>query len=149
MSRVRGTLDIARPVEDVFDFVADQRNEPSYNPKMTASAMLTDGPIGVGTRFAATVLSRGKPLLVTIDVTGFDRPRRISSRSVMPGATVEGHLKFEPMPGGTRLSWDWKVTVDGLGRLAGPLIALIGRQQERAIWTSLKHQLEATSAVKP
>ena len=149
MSRIRGTLDIARPVEDVFDFVADQRNEPSYNPKMTASAMLTDGPIGVGTRFAATVLSRGKPLPVTIEVTGFDRPRRIASRSVMAGAIVDGQMQFEPISGGTRLSWDWKVTIGGLGQLAGPLIVLIGRQQERTIWTSLKHHLEDSSAVGP
>lgn len=28
MSRIRGTLDIARPVEDVFDLVADHRDEP-------------------------------------------------------------------------------------------------------------------------
>ena len=147
MSTIHGTLDIARPVEDVFDFVADQRNEPTYNPKMTASAMLTDGPIGVGTRYAATVLSRGKPLPMTIEVTGFDRPRRIASRSVMTGATVDGYMQFEPISGGTRLSWDWKVTIGGLGRLAGPLIVLIGRQQERTIWTSLKHHLEDSSAV--
>jgi hypothetical protein len=45
MSRVRGSLDIARPVDEVFDFVADQRNEPSYNPNMTASTKLTTAPL--------------------------------------------------------------------------------------------------------
>lgn len=149
MSRVRGTLDIARPVDEVFDFVADQRNEPTYNPKMTASTMLTDGPIAVGTRFAATVRSRGKPLPVTIEVTGFDRPRRIATHSVMAGATVDGHMQFEPIAGGTRLSWDWRVTIGGLGQLAGPLIVLIGRRQERTIWTSLKRHLEHSSTFGP
>lgn len=82
MSRVRGSLDIARPVEVVFDVVADQRNEPSYNPAMTAAAKVTDGPIGVGARFEATVVSRGTPRPVTIEYTSFERPHRIDSHSV-------------------------------------------------------------------
>lgn len=48
MVRVRGSLDIARPVEEVFDFVADQRNEVRYNPAMTDSVKITDGRSGWG-----------------------------------------------------------------------------------------------------
>ena len=33
VTRVRGSIEIHRPVEEVFDFVADQRNEVDYNPK--------------------------------------------------------------------------------------------------------------------
>lgn len=142
MSRVRGTLDIARPVEQVFDFVADQRNEPTYNPKMTEATKLTDGPLGVGTRFEATIVSRGKPLAVTIECTGFDRPHRIHSRSLMAGAITDGYVQCDPTPTGTRFSWDWNVTVSGPARFAGPLIGFIGRHQERRIWTALKHHLE-------
>ena len=79
MSRVRGTLDIARPVEVVFDAVADQRNEPCYNPTMTAVTKVTPGPIGGGTQFEATVISRGTPRPVTIEYTAFERPHRIAS----------------------------------------------------------------------
>ena len=142
MSRVRGSLDIARPVELVFDAVADQRNEPIYNPTMTESTKVTPGPIGVGTRFEATVLSRGTPRPVTIEYTAFERPRRIDSCSVMDGAIVNGHIQCDPTPTGTRFSWDWNVTVTGPARMAGPLIGLIGRRHERIIWTALKLHLE-------
>ena len=145
MSRVRGSLEIARPVEVVFDVVADQRNEPSYNPTMTAATKVTDGPIGVGTRFEATVMSRGTPRPVTIEYTSFERPHRIDSRSVMDGATVLGHVQCDPTPAGTRFSWDWDVTLTGPARFAGPLISLIGRRQERTIWTALKLYLEGAS----
>ena len=110
MTRIRGSLDIACPVEEVFDIVADQRNEPRYNPRMSASTKLTDGPIGVGTRFEATVLSRGKPLPVTIEYTDFERPHLIASRSVMAGAVAAGHIRCDPVASGTRFSWDWTVT---------------------------------------
>ena len=34
MPHVVGEIVINRPVEQVFDFVADERNEPQFNPKM-------------------------------------------------------------------------------------------------------------------
>lgn len=143
MARVRGSIDIARPVEEVFDFVADQRNEMRYNPAMTDSIKITDGPIGVGTRFHATILRRGKPLEVIIECTGFDRPRLLASRSVMTGAVATGQVKCEPIASGTRFQWDWQITVPGIARLAGPVVGFFGRRQERAIWTGLEHVLEA------
>jgi uncharacterized protein YndB with AHSA1/START domain len=145
MSRVRGSLEIARPVRMVFDVVADQRNEPRYNPRMTAVAKLTGGPIGVGTQFEASVSSRGKSLPVTIEYTRFDRPHRIDSRSVMETATVEGHIQCDPTQVGTLFSWDWTVTLTGPARFAGPLIGVIGRRQERTIWKGLMRHLEDTN----
>ena len=38
--------------EEVFDFVADERNEPIYNPNILVSEKVTAGPIGAGSRFA-------------------------------------------------------------------------------------------------
>jgi hypothetical protein len=35
--RIGGEIFINRPVEEVFDFVADARNEPRYNPRMLSS----------------------------------------------------------------------------------------------------------------
>lgn len=146
MSRVRGSVDIARPVDVVFDVVADQRNEPSYNPTMTAATKVTDGPIGVGTRFEAVVLTRGRPQRVTVDYTGFERPHRIDSHSTIAGASVDGHVQCDPSPAGTRFSWDWTVTLTGPARFAGPLVGLIGRRRERTIWTGLKNHLEDTNS---
>jgi hypothetical protein len=48
MAKVEGEILIGRPVEDVFDFVADSRNEPSFNRAMTGVELLTPLPIGRG-----------------------------------------------------------------------------------------------------
>jgi hypothetical protein len=142
MARVRGSIYIDRPTNEVFDVVADQTNEPLYNPAMTASRRLDDGPIGVGTRFRATVLTRGKPLPVEIQITGFERPSELASRSVMGRSTVSGRVRFDPVASGTRLSWDWDVELGGVARVLDPLVAAVGRRQERAIWGGLKRLLE-------
>jgi hypothetical protein len=34
MARIDGEIVIDRPVDVVFDYVADQSNEPQYNPQM-------------------------------------------------------------------------------------------------------------------
>lgn len=80
--------------------MADQTNEPRYNPAMTASHRLTGGPIGVGTRFRATVMTRGKPQEVDIEVSDFERPSEMASRSVMGRSTVTGCLRFDPITSG-------------------------------------------------
>ena len=49
MARIEGEIVIDRPVEEVFDFVADERNEPRYNPQMLRAEQISSGPIGLGT----------------------------------------------------------------------------------------------------
>jgi hypothetical protein len=145
MANVSGEILINRSVEQVFDFVADQRNEPIYNPRMLRSEKITDGPIGVGTRFRATAMSGRRPVEMYIEVTEYQRARRFGSRTTMSSVDVDGGLTFEAVAGATRMSWSWEVHPRGwpLRRL-GPLVAILGRRQEQTIWTGLKNQLEGS-----
>jgi hypothetical protein len=43
-------------------------------------------------------------------------PHRIDSRSLMSGATVDGHVQCDPDQTGTRCSWDLTVTLTGPAR---------------------------------
>ena len=42
------SIEIARPVQEVFAFVADQTNAPQWQTDLHEVRRLTDGPIGVG-----------------------------------------------------------------------------------------------------
>ena len=53
MVRIEGDSVIGRPVEMVFDFVADQQNEPAYDPRMQRAEKTIDGPAGKGTPFVS------------------------------------------------------------------------------------------------
>jgi hypothetical protein len=59
VARIEGDIFISRSVEEVFDFVADERNEPLYNPRMVRAEQISSGPIGAGTRFHAELKGRG------------------------------------------------------------------------------------------
>lgn len=143
MSDVKGEIVIARPVEEVFDFVADERNEPAYNPRMTRAEQVTDGPVGVGTRFVTTVRALRKPIDVHVEYTAYDRPRLLSSVSRMAAGEVHGTLTFEPDLAGTRMRWHWQLRPRRAARLLTPLFVVLGTRQEKAVWEGLKRHLEA------
>lgn len=143
MTRIEGEITIHRPVEEVFDFVADERNEPRYNPRMLDVRLISPAPIGTGTRFHAEFKKVRGTLPMTIEFTGFERPRRLESAARSSMVDTVGSLTFEPAPDGTRMQWSWEVQPRSFLRLMPSLVAVIGRRQERSIWGSLKRLLES------
>jgi uncharacterized protein YndB with AHSA1/START domain len=143
MVHIADEIVIHRPIEDVFDFVADERNEPRYNPRMVRAVQVSTGPIGMGTRFEAETRSRGRSVALTIEYTAYERPRRLTSKTHLANMEIEGTLTFDPIPAGTRMQWSWNIQPRGAFRLITPLLARIGERQEKTIWTGLKQLLEA------
>jgi len=146
MARINGEIVINRPVEEVFDTVADERNEPRYNPRMLRAEKLSPGPVGLGSRFRAEMRTRPRPVVMTTEFTGYQRPRRLASTTRLATMDIQGALTFDPVTGGTRMRWSWDVAPRGLLKLMSPLVARIGARQERAIWTGLKRVLEGHEA---
>lgn len=149
MSRVEGETVIRRAVDEVFDYVADERHEPAYNARMVRSAKLTDGPVGVGTRFEAQMATRPRPMSMVTELTGFERPHRLELRTTSGFADVRGAMTFDAVDGGTRMRWSWELRPHGALRLAGPLLGWVGRRQEAAIWAALKEHLESGQPSQP
>jgi hypothetical protein len=146
MARISGRIRIAAPVERVFDTAADSRNEPSFNPAMTGVELLTPLPIGLGTRFRARMGKAGGEMLV--ELTEFERLRRLSSRTASSRMETAGGLTFAAEGDGTVMSWDWQVRPKGWMQILGPLVAALGGRMERRIWAGLKHQLEDAGSAR-
>jgi len=143
MGRIEGEIVIARPVDEVFDYAADQRNEPDYNPRMARSDKVTSGPVGPGTVFRAEVRSLGRTAPMRIECTDCQRPALLATVTSMRQAEFRVTLTFNPVPAGTRMRWSEQVRLKGGLRPLTPLATWLGRRQEQAIWTSMKRQLES------
>jgi hypothetical protein len=130
-------------VDVVFDYVADQSNEPQCNPQMVRAEKITPGPVGKGTRFRSAVASRGRTAEMLIECTGCDRPGLLQSTTTMAQAGISYTLAFEPAGAGTGMRWSGQVRPKGAFRLLGPVITWLGIRQEQRIWASLKKHLEA------
>jgi hypothetical protein len=142
---VQGAIVIERPVDKVFDFVADERNEPKYNLKMTRAEMVTPEPIGVGSQFNAVMTGTGRATEMTIEFTEFERPNRLESKTHLSNMEIAGTLCFEPISEGTRMRWFWDIRPRGFLRLLGPIVRRLGEHQEQEIWAGLKRVLEEQS----
>jgi len=145
MASIEGEILIDRPVDVVFDYVADQSNEPQYNPQMMRAEKITAGPVAKGTRFRSAVAFRGRTAEMLIECTGYERPRSFQSTTTMAQADISYTLSFEPADAGTRMRWSGQVRPKGALRLVGPLITWLGIRQERRIWANLKTHLETSS----
>jgi class 3 adenylate cyclase len=146
VAQIEGEIVIERPVEEVFDFVADERNEPRFNPRMVHAELISEGPIGLGTRFRTELQTMGRTMPMTVEFTTYERPWRLGSLTRSSMMETEGELTFESAPGGTRMRWSWDVRPRGTLKLTAPFIGMIGRGQEQRIWGSLKRLLETQPA---
>ncbi len=149
MARIEGEIVICQPAEEIFDVVADNRNEPYYNPTMYRVEKITDGPIELGTQFRAVTLSRGQRFEMITEITGFDRPRQLRLVSHLKAMVIQGTLTFEAVPNGTLMHWIWDVEPRGVYRMMGPIFAQIGSRQEERVWVGLKQFMEGDKPSPP
>ena len=156
MAQIEGEIVIGRPVEEVFDFVADERNEPRFDRQMLSAELLTPEPIGSGSRFAVEMRMMRHTVDMTVEFTQFERPSLLgsTSRSATRGGRgqamlTSGTLTFEPVSRGTRMRWAWQVETPGRMKILAPVIVWMGRRQEQRIWGSLKRLLEDQTQPQP
>ena len=133
MARIEGEIVIGQPVDVVFDYVADQGNEPQYNPRMVRAEKITAGPVGKGTRFRSAVASMGRTAEMLIEYTGYDRPALLATTTTMQQADISYTLTFEPDATGTWMRWSGQTRPKGAFRLLSPVITWMGIRQEQRI----------------
>jgi len=72
MSEIRNSVILRCSPEVAFDYLSDLRAELEWNPKCESMEKLTDGPVGLGTKYRAKW--KGSPA-VQLETVAFDRPR--------------------------------------------------------------------------
>jgi Polyketide cyclase / dehydrase and lipid transport len=120
VAHITGHVRIAARPEQVFDPVADTRNEPSFNPAMTDVELLTPLPIGLGTRFLAHMGKADMEMIV--ELTEFERPHRLGSLTTSSTMETSGVLTLTAAADETVMGWDWQVRPKRWFRLLGPLV---------------------------
>jgi hypothetical protein len=124
---------IACPPEQVFDTLADLRNETQWNSRVSSAELRSAEPIGPGSRFA--IVNGGTPYDVTI--TTYDRPSRlVLEASGKPDLTIA--YTVTPTGGGTDLASDFDFRPRGVLKVLFPLLAPVIRRDVPKQYASLK-----------
>jgi hypothetical protein len=135
-------LHAERPAEEVFDFLADLRNESRWNPRTRQLTLATSGPIAAGSVFRGEY--QGLGVLVTT-LTEYDRPRRIRFRSEGPRARIDGVFEIAPASQGVDVVLDAEVQPRGLLALLAPMMGPAFRRQNAVAAARLTQAIESGS----
>lgn len=137
------TIEIERPAHDVFQFLANFENVPTWNYAIVETHKTSEGPIGVGTTYGQirSVPSRSEE---SFEVTEFEPDSRLAIRGDL--GPLEGTLTYElePIGDGSRLTNRADLRARGLAKLAAPLAAGRIRAAVAANLAKLKELLESS-----
>ncbi|WP_181762593.1 MULTISPECIES: SRPBCC family protein [unclassified Pseudarthrobacter] len=138
MPVVEESVVIARPPQEVFDFLSRFENIAVYDSSVTSSGQVGEGPVGLGSRGRGTSKVMGQQFDWVVEVIEFDPPRRMVSRSVEGKLDFTVTFELEPADGGTRVTQRIDAA-SGLGGVFGKLAdALVARAQGRTVRANLE-----------
>jgi uncharacterized protein YndB with AHSA1/START domain len=140
---------IQRPIEDVFAFVTDARNNPQWQSRsgLQRSQQLPDGPVGVGTRIVEVWKFMGIESQSTSEVTEYEPDKTYTRRAISGSSPIkEGTFTFEPVADGARLTAIIQVQAGGLFAIAEPLLASNLKRGFGETFAMLKAALEGQGA---
>jgi uncharacterized protein YndB with AHSA1/START domain len=143
--RFGASVVIDRPIEEVFAFLADGENDPKFSPRVQQIAKTTDGPPGVGTRYASTVKDAGMTTQREFEYTAFEEPSRIrwAERSKNAVTAPEGGYDLAPAgEGKTELTFFNVLEGHGFGKLIAPLALSSARKGAGDFARSIKAAVE-------
>lgn len=141
------TVEIDRPIAEVFAFLEDGENDPKFSPRVQQMAKTTDGPTSVGTVYASTVKDAGLKTKRQFRITEFESPTRIRwteiSKNLVTGS--EGGYDLEAVSDTrTRLRLFNVLEGHGIGKLiAGPALGA-ARKDADAFAGRIKAAVEAS-----
>jgi carbon monoxide dehydrogenase subunit G len=147
--RFGATVTVDRPVEAVFDFLADGENDRKFSPRVQQIEKATDGPPGVGTVYRSTVKDAGMTTTREFELTTFERPSQIrwSERSKNAITVPIGGYDLVPTAvGKTELSFFNEFEGHGFGKLILPLALSAARKGADDFVASIKRAVETDVA---
>ncbi len=129
------------PVHQVFEFIADASNLHTWQTNLIENAVLTESPLGVGSRFREVRRLGRRPAEIRAVVTEFVPNQRLATETeTEPQAAV--CYTFSSEGNGTRLNYQFRIQTSGMMRLFEPMIAASIKKETEADFGRLKQVLE-------
>ena len=142
MAHIARAIEIARPPEEIFDYITDLDRLTEWATMVKETRDLGDRPIKQGTTFSQTIKAAGS---VDIDcdwhVKQLQRPRHVHYEATAPdGGQMQMSQTIMPLDGGrskVEIDLDYEVPGGVLGQIADKLV--FEGQNEKEADTSLEN----------
>ena len=140
--RAEASIVIAKPIIEVFAFVADMRNDPLIAPQIVSIRRTSVGPVRVGTTYDQVFRSFGRTREAHICVTAYEPHIYLATRDLIGYRVAVASYTLVDVPKGTRLTATCETLTSILNVPGTSLSAWLMRVQLRKQLGRLKHLLE-------
>ena len=139
MAVITRTQVINKPVEEVFDLLADLGSWAKWNPTIRSSRWVDDQPHGNGARFEWGLRGLGK----VVQELGEFKPH-VHLRIVTDLKPVTGGHRMSLTAEGdaTRIDHELEITPNGIFRLFAPMLVMNGRRNLRGTANAISTHFE-------
>jgi uncharacterized protein YndB with AHSA1/START domain len=139
MPTVTAEQRIDAPPEKVFAACTDLAGQPERISGIDSIEVLTEGPVGEGTRFRETRIVFGKQATEEMEIAEFDPPRRFVLTCESFGTAYTTEYRFDPDGDGTRLVLTMHARpVTMVAKLMTPMAGMMRRTMEKCLRADLE-----------
>lgn len=144
MIRLAGSIEIAAPPEQVFDFLADLENAARWQSGVFDAHLITDPPLRVGSRFQESFTMKRRRFDAVCEMTSMDRPQAFAFRTVGSGTmSYEGAFNLVPTETGTSLGYTTSASLRGYLRFLEPLMRREALSESEAELERIRQAVES------
>jgi len=143
MARVVDSIEIRRPVGQVFAYVTDVKNFPKWIPDMVEAVQVSPGKIGVGTALRGTYKMMGLRMAWTSKITEYESNRKFGEKIVSGRMLNDELMTFDSTAAGTKFTFMCEMKVGGFLKVLSPIMASTLRKQTKTDLAKLKELLES------
>jgi carbon monoxide dehydrogenase subunit G len=143
MVRFELSVEIARPVHEVWEYLIEPENVPEWQASAVSSHQISDGPMGVGTHLEDERRFLGRRGRSEVEVTEFEPERLFTLHGISGPVRFTVRHRLERSDAGTHIQIEAEADPGGLGRLVRPMIERAAEHEIRKDFDRLKQRLEA------
>lgn len=142
MVKLQETRLIDRPIREVFEYTADFNNIEAWDPGVSSSSRIDEGPVGVGSRFELGVSFGGRSIPMTYEITEYEPNQRVVLIGTGEQIEAVDDIRFEERDGKTMVEYTADLTFHNFVKYLAPFMRSIFKKVgERAV-DGLKESLE-------
>ena len=127
--KMSNSVEIRRPLEEVFAFMSNIEHEPQWRPNVMEVKVTSGLPLRQGSTYLYVVKMMNRQMRTEGKITAFEPSRGWAFESVSGAFPVKGNVAFEPANEGTKVTLGGETTLRGLLNLFAPIMrGMMGRQ---------------------
>jgi len=137
------SVEIAKPVGEVWEYLIDPENVPEWQASALSSHQISDGEMRVVTHLRDERRFLGRRARSEVEVTEFEPERLFTLHGISGPVRFTVRHRLEERDGHTHVQVEAEADPSGIGRLMRPVVEHAASHEIRKDFERLKEKLEA------